>query len=56
MIQQKSKFKTKLIRVNDNKIWGYYTQGDYLGNVDGKLQKFESERAYLDYIKERCRE
>ena len=37
----------------DRRIWGFYTDGDYLGNVNGKLCKFESERAYLIEMKER---
>ena len=51
----KKNYKKKL-RSNqskiDTKIWGFYTEGDFLGNVNGNLIKYETEREYLNLMKE----
>lgn len=36
----------------DNRVWGFYTEGDFLGNVEGDLNKYETEREYLNLMKE----
>jgi hypothetical protein len=40
-------------RINvDARVWGFYTDGDFLGNKEGNLQKYETEREYLNLMKE----
>lgn len=47
----KMKLKNKLSKV-DTRLWGFYTEGDFLGNVNGDLNKYETEREYLNLMKE----
>lgn len=39
-----------------SEIKGYYNGYDYMGYVDGKYMRFESEQAYYEFIAEKIKE